>query len=310
MLQRVISFFFIFLCACTTSRKSADILQISKESYCDPPTGMIPNGPVLSHNADSLLAANQHLSSKYSASSILVLYALGILEDVNQIYLLKKDSLNSVKELLLRRHINDKILLGEADISSLAAELDCEGERIDQIAKYVDDINSKRTTKFTVTSIIVGALAGVAGSVISNSGWNKGVAITAGAAAIGLGLATLNPKGRKAALTHQRNLLRDIWLQENNHDISPFIWFMLTEKRISNTGNNSLVENLKQRWIKYQFDGNANKAQHSVIFTDGGIYRASDLHNRAEMLNQLQAEIRSLAQPLNIFLRELSDYVP
>lgn len=293
----------ILLFACNTARKTTT-LQITKESYCDPPPGMFRNNSPVPGNSDSVLAANPQLAARYSASSILLMHALGILEDVRR---LEKDSTDHIKELQLRRHINDKVLLATAEISSVAAELDCEGERIDQIAKYLDDMNAKRNTRFTVTSIVVGALAGVAGALVTNSGWNKGIAITAGAAGIGLGLATLNPKGRRIEIQHQRNLLRDVWLQQNNYDMPPFVWFMLTGKRISNSGASSLLDNLKHRWIKYQFDGNEKQAAASVNFTDGGIYRADDLHNRAEMINQLQAEIRSLAQPLNIFLKELQE---
>lgn len=304
--QRVILLIIALLFSCAAPKRATDLL-ITKESYCDPPQGMFKYNAPISHNSDSVLAANQQLTRSYSVSSILMMYALGIVEDVKQLQELQNNATDHVRELQLRRRINDKILLANAEISSVAAELDCEGERIDQIAKYVDDMNTKRNTKFTVTSIVVGALAGAAGALVTNSGWNKGIAISAGAAGIGLGLATLNPKGRKIDIQHQRNLLRDVWLQQNNYDIPAFVWFMLTEKRISNSGEASLLDNLKRRWIKYQFDDKEKEAKQSVNFTDGGTYRADDLHNRAEMINQLQAEIRSLAQPLNIFLRELQE---
>jgi len=146
----------------------------------------------------------------------------------------------------------------------------------------------------------------VASAFISNSGWNKGVAVGAGVAGVGLGIATLNPKGKKIELVHKRNLLRNVWQQENQNTFPPFVWFMLTEKSISNSGANSLLHNLRQRWIHYQFDGDSTKAGTSVNFTDGGFYRADDLHNRAQMINQLQAVVRSLGQDINIFLRELN----
>ncbi len=82
---------------------------------------------------------------------------------------------------------------------------------------------------------------------------------------------------------------------------------MLTEKRFSNAGTSSLLDNLKHRWIRYQFDGNADEAGASVNFSEGGWYLADDLYNRSEMINQLQAEIRSFHQYINIFLRELQD---
>ncbi len=300
-----ISIGLFFLNACTVSRKPAHLL-INKESYCNPPISISWIDHAISHNIDSVLASNQVLSKKFSVPSIILMHALGILDEVIVVDSLKEDSANSIKILQLSQRINIKVLLANAEIGAVAAELDCEGQRIDQIVKYVESLNAKRTTRLTVASLLIGAATGVAGALVSNSNWNKGVAIGGGVAGAGLGIATLNPKGRKIELVHKRNLLRNVWLQENNHDIPSFLWFMLTEKRISNAGASSLLANLKHRWIKYQFDGNAENAGASVNFSEGGIYQADDLHNRSEMINQLQAEIRSFDQYINIFLKELS----
>lgn len=292
------------LTACSVSRKH-DTLFIDKESYCNPPVASTGVRYAISANTDSVLAANLALSSRFSVQSILLIHALGLLDEVKQVALIKNDSLNSSTHLQLMQRISSRVLLVSSEINAIAAELDCEGERLDQIAKYVDDLNAKHNTRFTVASIVVGALSGVAGAFISQPGWNKGVAIGAGAAGIGLGLATLNPKGKKVELLHQRNLLRNVWLQQNNSEFSPFLWFMLSEKRISNTAAGSLLSNLRHRWVRYQFDGDSSAASKSVNFTGGGIYNAAELHNRAEMINQLQAEIRSIEQQVNLFLREL-----
>lgn len=141
--------------------------------------------------------------------------------------------------------------------------------------------------------------------MVSNSNWVKGIAIGGGVSGAGISIATLNPKGKKIELTHKRNLLRNVWLQENNNDIPPFLWLMLTEKRISNSGTNAILTNLKHRWIKFQFNGNEAEAAASVNFTKGGIYRADELRNRAAMINQLRVEIRSLEQYIHLFLQEL-----
>ncbi|MDF2192750.1 hypothetical protein [Paraflavitalea sp. CAU 1676] len=199
----------------------------------------------------------------------------------------------------------NKILLANAGIGAITAELDCEVERMDQIAKYIEGKNAKRTTRLTVASIVVGAASGVATSLVSNASWNKGIAIGGGVAVVGLGIATLNPKGEKVELIHKRNLLRDVWLQEDNQDIPSFVWFMLTEKRVNKVGDSSLLNSLKHRWIRYQFDGDAEMAATSVSFTEGGNYTAGDLRDRAAMINQLQAVIKSLEQYVNAFLREL-----
>ena len=93
-------------------------------------------------------------------------------------------------------------------MNSVTAELDCEEERIDQIASTLSDINDKNVTRLTVASILVGAASAVAGAYIADDGWNKGVAVGSGILGAGLSFLTLNPKGKKIILQHPRNLLR------------------------------------------------------------------------------------------------------
>lgn len=290
--------------ACTVQKQPSQFL-LNKESYCNPPVDFNGYRYTVAANSDSVLAANKDLSRKYSVQSILTMHALGVLENVRAIERLKEDTANTLHLLQQRQQITDKLMLANSEIAAVAAELDCEGERIDQVAAYVDNINSRRNSKFTVASIAIGAVSAIAGALITDSDWEKGVAIGGGVAGLGLGFATLNPKGKKVTLLHKRNLLQMVWEEKNNHGISPFLWYMLTERRISNSGASSLLNNLKQRWITYQFDGNAAAAAKSVNFTAGGVYAAADLHTRAAMINQLQALIRSVAQNLNIYLQEL-----
>ena len=53
-------------------------------------------------------------------------------------------------------------------MNSVTAELDCEEERIDQIATTLSDINDKNITRLTVASILVGAASAVAGAYIAD----------------------------------------------------------------------------------------------------------------------------------------------
>lgn len=292
--------------ACTASKNTQ--LLIAKDSYCNPGKLAAEFQRTISSNTDSVLGSNTELKSKYAEQSILIMHALGIGSYVKRLEGLRQDTSMEARmaALSLRQQIDNRILLADSEIDALAAELDCEGERIDQIAGYVDNINSARTTRLTVASIVVGAAAAAMGALINNDDWNKGVAIGAGALGAGLGLATLNPQGKKVTLFHDRNLLRNVWQQQNGHEVGPFVWYMLTEKRFSNAGTASLLSNTRQRWITYQFDGKSETAGRSVNFSSGGIYRAGDLHARAEMINQLQSVVRSIKQNINFFLRELN----
>jgi len=68
----------------------------------------------------------------------------------------------------------------------------------------------------------------------------------------------------------------------------------------------SIIENIKDRWLTYQFEGNNNKADHSVIFSDGGQYYSEELRNRVSMLNQMQAVTRTINQDISYVLLDLN----
>lgn len=301
---------FIVIClvlfnSCAANKKRADFL-FTKESYCNPPGNITASKPILI-NTDSVLTTKTELTEHFSDQSFLLLHAFGIYNEIKNLEQLQKDtSLNTrLKTLELRQQVDHKIRLTMSEIDAVSAELDCEGERIDQIANYADGIDSKRANRLTVASIIVGAASGIAAAFIGNQGWNKGVAVSSGVAGGGLGFLLLSPKSKKINLVHKQNLLRNIWIARNENEFPPFVWFVLTEKRFSNSGTSTLLNNLRQRWISYQFEGNTAKAEQSVNFSEGGIYKAADLHARAQMINQLQAVIRSINQNVNILLNEL-----
>lgn len=308
ILQAIAYLFIAFLNFSCVIQKNSALPFLSKESYCVPPK-YVNYFKYNNHtNADSVLNANSMLRLKFSAESILIMNVLRINDEVYEIVKQsdKKKLETSVRLNALKQQIDNRVWLANSEIDALSAELDCEGERIDQIAQFIDDKNSKSNNKLTVASIVIGAVSGITSVLITKESINNGVAIGAGVIGAGLGFATLNPKGKKIELITTRNLLRDIWLEQNNNDISPFVWYMLTEPRFSNTGKSSLLKNTKNRWLLYQFDDNLKLANQSVNFSSGGIYFAEDLHARSQMINQLQSVVRSTKQNLNVFIAELT----
>lgn len=294
-----------FMSSCSVNKKSAMLLTL-KDSYCIPPTYFLKAEQTLPHQVIDSLASNDELND-FSKQNVLMLYALGLTEEMKELRQLKGDTnVNaSIRKLMLNDKINRVLLLALSDINATAAELDCEAERVDQVAGYIDNINDTRNNKLVVGSIALGAVAAIAGTLITNNNVNNAVGIAGGVIGGGLGFFTLNPKGKKVEFNHPHNLLRNVWRQnDNDESFSPFIWYMLSEKEFSNDGNSSLLHNLKTRWIDYQFDSNENQGNQSVIFSDGGIYSADDLHSRAAMINQLQAVIRSINQSINNLILE------
>lgn len=305
---------FSLLTSCISKKNQVirqNILTL-KDSYCKAPFKYNYSTRVPSYNSDSILAANKELQGMFSDQSILILNALDNLDEVHKIVDLKKDSsiTAQVKVLQLKSKINSKITIALTELDAVAAEFDCEGERVAQIGNYVDNLNDSRNNKMILYSIVTGAAASIAGGIVLDGGWSNAIDISGGVVGAGFGLATLNPKGKKVEFIHQRNLLRDIWKEKlESPNFPPFIWYMYTEKKFSNKEKHSIISSMKERWLHYQFDDSKEEADQSVIFSDGGFYRADDLHNRAAMLNQMQSATRTINQNINYLLLDLDKLI-
>ena len=306
--------FLMLLVSCVSNKTKTlqnNILTL-RDSYCKAPLQYNYTQRLPSYNSDSIILANSQLKDYFSDQSILILNALGSVDEVENIIDLKKDnSLEAqVKVLQLKTKINSKISISLTELDAVAAEFDCEGERVDQMANYVDNLNNNRNNKLILFSIITGAVTSVAGGIIKNDNAENIVSIGGGLLGAGLGLATFNPKGKKVEFIHERNLLKDIWEQKlQSHNFPPFIWYMYTEKKFTGNREHSIIQNMKQRWIQYQFDNDEDAANKSVNFGTGGYYRASDLQNRASMLNQMQSATRTINQNINYLLLDLDKMI-
>lgn len=299
------------LTSCVSKKAQAlrDNILTLKDSYCKAPFKYNYDKKIPSYNADSILIANKELSNDFSAQSILVLNALGTTEEVKELIELKKDSTTQARlqMLHLRTVIDSKITIAMTELDAVAAEFDCEGERVGQMANFVDDLNTRRMNRMVIFSIVLGAAASTTSAIVRKEDVGKSVDIGAGILGAGLGFMMLNPKGKKVEFIHQRNLLRDIWSEQlQSENFPPFVWYMYTEKKFSNNHEGlSIIQNIKKRWLQYNFGNNRKTADESVLFNDGGIYYAEDLHNRTSMLNQMQSATRTINQNINYLLLDL-----
>lgn len=291
----------ILVSSCSSVLKSTKIDYLTN-NFCQPTVQYdysqieIPQNKI--PKQDSIL--NAHLSKH----DILVCKAIGVEPYLAAYIQTKKDTL---KRLVLKQKITDRLLLTNIEINALASELDCDGERINKLADFVDGINNKRTKNLTVASVTLGALTTVATVLIKNNNASNVVGVTGGLLSAGLGALTISPKGKKVNLKLQRNLLGNIWYNDNSNESYPnSIWTIINEKQFSNSGENDLQESIKNRWLQYNFDGKIDPETQKLFFDTGGIYTADDLHSRANMLNELQSTIRSLEQDLRSFAVKLN----
>jgi len=292
--------------ACSTGRVISGSKLNLGSNYCAP-AAAYPHHPFIpARNTDSLLKANPGMP----LHEVLTANATGTLELIYRLNAIAADTTvnGTTNKAIIRSQIQHRIMLASLEIDGIAAELDCEGEKADQLARYLDNFNSKRNTRLTVASIIVGAITTIATVAIKNDGAQNAAAISGGLISAGLGALTINAARKKINLTYDRNVLRDIWLLSDTSAVyPPFTWYMLNQKHFSNSGQHSLAINIKKRWEKFDLGGPVNAATEKLLFGAGGIHKADDLHKRAAMVNELQSTIRSLNQDLQRLLQYLGN---
>lgn len=243
-------------------------------------------------------------ASPLSPHDRLLCKVLGIGSDLNLLTGSKSstggtDSLTPYTRLFLQQRIGGRIQDARTQLDAVAAELDCEGERSNLAAIYLDNLNSKTNKRLTITSVVTGALTTVATALISGKHAQTVTGVSGGLLSAAFALMTINPRGRAIAFYHERNLLKNIWEdQAVNGEYPFFVWRMLHEQAFSNSGRITLSQSIKNRWIQFEFDGKISKTQERLLFGSGGNYHSDDLHTRAAMLNQLQSTIRSIDQDL------------
>lgn len=268
-------------------------------TYCDPPIAYQYDSAYLPKpNIQQWLLTDSSLTRRFSRHDLLLANAMGILPLLQELTSLTNRSTPeaTLRSLAIRQKIQDRFILASTQIDGLAAELDCEGERADQIATYLDQRDTRRIRRLTILSVVIGAVTTVATTLIPSNDVSKVVGISGGVIGAGFGGMAAFSSNRQVTFSHARNLLADIWYQPNRSLVyPPMIWYVLNEAAFSNTGQYSICTNIRNRWKHFVLDGNTDL---NLYFGEGGNYDADDLHNRANMLNQLQSSVRSVHQDL------------
>ena len=305
-------FLLLLLAGCVVHPPSR--LQVAA-GYCDPPLPYRYDA-TFAPEADFAAALTPRLLARYPRRNLLTANAVGILPQLNQLLNLETQARQhpgaaaEVAVLRQRQRIAAQLMLVSTTIASIAAELDCEGERADQVAGYLREQDNRRIQRLNVLSISIGAASGIGTTVIENKAGQYAFGIGGGLLAAGLGLLTLTGN-HTAQFTHRRNLLTDVWAESRTSGVfPPSVWYMLSEPAFSNGGQTSIAHNTRQRWQHYgqlakptSPDGQRLAA---LLFGEGGTYDTDALEVRANMLNELQSAVRLLNQELQSLLLELN----
>lgn len=290
-----------YLLVSCTALSCSPVLQSSKltalsNDYCAP---AIPYGKDTltqeSKNTDTLVARRLTPYDYALAAHI------GLIPLLSQ-YLSSPAPLEKVK-------ITHRLLLLNTEIEAVVAELDCNGERFDQLARFLETKNNKRTTRLTVASIISAAAITLSTALIKNDDVNKGINIGGGITGTTLGFMLLNPKGKKLKLPIYRSMLSNVWY-ENNADkaFPPALWRIITDKSFSNERKLSLIQTLKKRWLLFVFDGKVDVKNEQLFFGTGGYFSEEDIRHLSDMNNELQASVRTVEQDMRSLISAIDDW--
>src|ERR1700761_382219 len=191
----------LLLASCGPARKNSKKTAARNftYSYCTP-NHMIEE-PVWEDSVEIDLPAG-----RISGHDRLLIRELGISKYIDEALRLRHDSMDGSQIRLLKQIIADRVRTARVELESVIAELDCEGERANLAALYLDNLNNRRNRWYTVSSVVTGALTTVVGVLIEGRSGQIAVGVSGGLVSAGLALATINPKGRKIAFYHERNL--------------------------------------------------------------------------------------------------------
>lgn len=273
--------------SCSTVISSSKFQNLTV-NYCEPnfeyDFSLEYKKPEITSRQDSLLQAtlSQH---NYTLSKI-----IGI---ESEIVTLLENKCDTVKLLLMRQRINEKINLCLIEIDAIASELDCYAERLDLLGNYINDVNDKTQKRITAFSVALDAIT-TAAAIFTDNAY---LAAGGGLASIGLGALTISPKGKKMELFHKRNLLKNIWYNDNSGKEFPYsVWTIINDPYFSNLKDVSIRKALQDRWIEFEFDNNIDSDTEELFFGEGGLYTADDIHSRVHMMKELEAIINTTKQ--------------
>ena len=211
---------------------------------------------------------------------------------------------NRLRLLEFSQRITRRISLASMEITAVGSELDCEDEKLTQMADFMRNKESGRETRLTVLSITAAAISDIVPPFLPSGRDKTGDIITIAAGAVGATLgAMILFNERKVTVAHPRNALRDVWKGKTDSDIfPPLIWYYLIHPNPSAPDSRPLRERLLERWQRFgqvkEPSGKEKAKLLNLYFGDGGDYTTSELYNRAGMYDQLEAYVRLIHQDI------------
>lgn len=264
------------------------------------------------------------LTRRFSTQALQAAHAIGLLGTLKAFVALQQQqaahpaSQQYIQLLQYMQRIQQRIQVASLEIAAVAGEMDCEEERADQIAVYLNNLQDNTANRLTVGAIVAGAAGAVTAGLLLLSGNTSNapelIGIGTGLVETVLGALLLRPQ-KTVQFLHPRNALSDIWNGPATSSIFPApVWYYLnyendTDKPLSPR------RQLIAKWQNFGqiADVKEKKKQqvYNLFFGKGGAYTADQLTNRANMYDQIEAQINLMKQDLKLLAAELEQlYTP
>jgi hypothetical protein len=260
----------------------------------------------------------ENIQLNFSKTAINIANAMGMLDlldkyvaSYERVYL-EPTIENRLQHLELYQKLYQRIALAELEISSKAAELECEEDRADQIANYLKVKEGDTDTKLTVASIGIGAIGAILTTIYFDQGKTpEYIALGTGMLAATLGVFILANK-KKVSFHHPNNHLQEIWEGPAvSRYFPPSVWYYLNYKDPDQNDQLSKREEIIEKWMGLGlFEDVKPKEKEQLeekFFGEGGVYFSDELEERANMYDQLGSRVNLMMQDLKSLSRELED---
>lgn len=291
------------------------------ESHCVPttnPTTQTVTLPATStaHRVDRL-AGSSHSEpvtpSRFSPRAREIAATIGVHDLLVESQLLEDEMAKGMEGALLhslavRQELSDRLLLALFEANSIAAELECEKARTEDLAAQLEEVRNDIQQGRTIMAILADSISGVfAGTflLLGSEILSGLIDLSGSVAALGFGVAALG--GDQAyEFKHGRNLMADVWQGETiSRQFPQPVWQYLNGS-VRPNGKRSRRDTIIGTW-KTRLGKPGSKEEQRLTrlyFGRGGIYRINELRHRGEMLGLLKTHVNLMTQDLNLLFLE------
>jgi hypothetical protein len=276
--------------------------------YCPPHQALDSLGAPRKIDAPDKEAAAL-VQREYTQRELDTARAIGALELIERLSSARERGAPDAEIADLRGQLYDAISLARLDISSTVAHLSCEEGRASQIAFDLRAAEQTQTRNLTAYSLVLSAVAAVAGGILAIADKNPApagvVGIGGGVAGGAFGFATLAVH-RTTEFRHSPNILGELWTGGAHASFPEVVWAYLTRPQFTRSGDRTVRDSLILAWKQSGRLGDdptrPSPARMALYFGGGGNYDADGLDDRANMLS----EVRELVDLMTYDLHHLA----